>query len=215
MTFSLQRSTTKLNNDIYGDFWSLFYLWGGQHRGLSLSVPNTFQTFIKQVTIVAAENNGCLYFTQLFQGQRDIPQFTGQHTSYPQSGVTVLLNPEKTAAAYPHARHRNTLYHLVSLLWHRQIMCNCMCLKTVEENVNQRKTLNMGNKLSAVQKISTSGIVVVPLIAKQERRMELQDASCTYFWEKNANAAACSISPSCLGLERWLESLNALLAWFP
>lgn len=47
-----------------------------------------------------AGNNGCLYFTLLFQGQRDIPQFTGQHTSYPQSGVTVLLNPEKTAAAY-------------------------------------------------------------------------------------------------------------------
>ncbi len=47
-----------------------------------------------------AKNNGCLYFPLLFQGQRDIPQFTGQHTSYPQSGVTVLLNPEKTAAAY-------------------------------------------------------------------------------------------------------------------
>lgn len=46
------------------------------------------------------QNNDCLYFTVLFQGQRDIPQFTGQHTSYPHSRITVLLNPGKTAAAY-------------------------------------------------------------------------------------------------------------------
>lgn len=46
------------------------------------------------------KNKDCLYFTLLFQGQRDIPQFTGRHTSYPQSGVTVLLNSEKTAASH-------------------------------------------------------------------------------------------------------------------
>lgn len=47
--------------------------------------PNTPQTFIKRATENVAENNEGLYFTELFQGQRGIPQFTGQHTRYRQS----------------------------------------------------------------------------------------------------------------------------------
>jgi len=43
-----------------------------------------------------AKNNDCLYFTVLFHGQWDIPQFTGQHTRHSQSRVTVLLNPENS-----------------------------------------------------------------------------------------------------------------------
>lgn len=53
------------------------------------------------------KNKDCLSFTLLFQGQQDIPQFTGQHTSYPQSGVTVLLNSENAAASYA-SRHADT-----------------------------------------------------------------------------------------------------------
>lgn len=103
-----------------------------------LSDLNTFETFIKQATTDIAENNECLYFTLLFHGQQDILQFTGQH----KSGVTLLLNPEKTAAALclmPATGPQN----LVSVLWHRQIVCNVECLKAVE--VNRTETLNIGN----------------------------------------------------------------------
>lgn len=79
-------------------------------------IPNTFQAFIKQATVDVAENNDCLYFTVLIQGQRDIPQFTGQNTQCPQSRVTVRLRPEKTDA--------DTLSnHLVSVLWQTDKLC--------------------------------------------------------------------------------------------
>lgn len=103
-----------------------------------LSDLNTFETFIKQATADIAENNECLYFTLLFHGQQDILQFTGQH----KSRVTLLLNPEKTAAALclmPATASQN----LVSVLWHIQIVRNFVCLKAVE--VNQAETLNMVN----------------------------------------------------------------------
>lgn len=98
---------------------------------------------------------------------------------------------------------------MILVLWRRQIMYNFMCSKAVEENVNKRETLNMGN--AAQCRTALKELMLFISQESKKRRTQWQDVSSTYYLEKRKRYA-CLNCHAVSDLRRISSSANTLPA---